>query len=87
MPNRCVMRPVDAEELCRLVDNSKNGSIDCNDIMRAPCLDVIPIDWLEEERAIAFADISHRDFDLCHSIDRVIALWDRYKRQTERNAG
>lgn len=37
------MRLIDADALCKLAQNSKDRTVDCNDIMRMPTIDAVPV--------------------------------------------
>ena len=37
------MRLIDADALCKLARNHVDGTVDCNDIMRFPTIDAVPI--------------------------------------------
>lgn len=70
------MRLIDADALCRLARNSKDRTVDCNDIMRMPTIDAVP----SEELFNLFTTITAAEYGKQRFfMQKDGTVYDRYK--------
>ena len=75
------MRLIDADALCELAQNSKDHSVDCNDIMRMPFIDAVPVVRCGECKHL---DICERGTLYCLKTELIISSVDWYCAAGER---